>query len=355
MLVSLNRNHRMKKINIGIIGGTGYTGVELLRILAAHPAANVLCITSRSEAGRPVSDLYPSLRGHYDLAYAAPTPTLFDECDVVFAATPNGVAMKYAGDLFNKGIKLIDFSADFRINELKTWEKWYKMEHACPQLLAKAVYGLPEFNRAQIKDAQLVANPGCYPTAVQIGYMPLLKNDLIETDSLIADCKSGVSGAGRNATLNTMYTEASESVKAYNASGHRHHPEIVQGLQELTQSPVKLVFVPHLMPMIRGIHATLYAKLKSDAVDLQAVYEQAYQDEPFVDVMPAGSHPDTRSVRGTNMCRIAVYHLKETNQALVLSVEDNVVKGAAGQAIQNMNIMLGIDETTGLNLPALVP
>ena len=222
----------MKNIKIGIIGGTGYTGVELLRLLAAHPAAEVVCITSRSEAGRPVSDLYQSLRGHYDLAYQAPTPTLFDECDVVFAATPNGVAMKYAEDLFSKGIKLIDFSADFRINDLETWKQWYQMEHACPQLLGKAVYGLPEINREQIKNAQLLANPGCYPTSVQLGYMPLLTQGLVETDSLIADCKSGVSGAGRSASIATMFTEVSESVKAYNASGHRHHPEIVQGLQD---------------------------------------------------------------------------------------------------------------------------
>jgi N-acetyl-gamma-glutamyl-phosphate reductase len=345
----------MKKINIGIIGGTGYTGVELLRLLAAHPAANVVCITSRSEEGRPVSDLYPSLRGHYDLAYQAPTPTLFDQCDVVFAATPNGVAMNYAEALLDKGIKLIDFSADFRINDVAVWSEWYGMDHACPHLLVDAVYGLPELNREQILDAMLVANPGCYPTAVQLGYMPLLRNDLIETDSLIADCKSGASGAGRNATTGLLFCEVSESVKAYAASGHRHLPEIRQGLQEMTDEPLSLVFVPHLMPMIRGIHATLYARLKQGDVDLQTIFEKAYADEPFVDVMPAGSHPDTRSVRGTNVCRIAVYHLKENNQALVLSVEDNVVKGAAGQAIQNMNIMMGIDETTGLNLPALVP
>ena len=345
----------MRKINIGIIGGTGYTGVELLRLLAAHPAANVVCITSRSEDGRLVSDLHPSLRGHYDLAYRAPAQTLFDDCDVVFAATPNGVAMKYAESLYEKGIKLIDFSADFRINDEAIWSKWYGMEHACPHLLAHAVYGLPEFNREQIRSATLLANPGCYPAAVQLGYMPLLKNDLIETDSLIADCKSGTSGAGRNAAIGLLYSEISESVKAYAAAGHRHLPEIRQGLQEMTDEPLNLVFVPHLMPMTRGIHATLYAKLKHSDVDLQATFEKAYADEPFVDVMPAGSHPDTRSVRGTNMCRIAVYHLKENNQALVLSVEDNVVKGAAGQAIQNMNIMMGIDETTGLNLPALVP
>jgi len=345
----------MKQINIGIIGGTGYTGVELLRLLAAHPNASVSCITSRSEDGRQVSDLYPSLRGHYDLAYQAPKPEIFDQCDVVFAATPNGVAMHYAEDLMAKGIRLIDFSADFRINDVDTWEQWYGMKHACPNLLAEAVYGLPEFKREQIKNARLLANPGCYPTAVQLGYMPLLKNNLIEPDSLIADCKSGVSGAGRKAAIGGLFTEVSESVKAYSASGHRHQPEIEQGLQEMTDQSLSMVFVPHLMPMIRGIHATLYSKLKRNDVDLQAVFEQAYQDEPFVDVMPAGSHPDTRSVRGTNMCRIAVYHLKQNSQALVLSVEDNVVKGAAGQAIQNMNIMLGLDETAGLNFPALVP
>lgn len=345
----------MDKIRIGIIGGTGYTGVELLRILAAHPQAEVKCITSRSEDGRPVSDLYPSLRGHYALAYQAPTPELFDHCDVVFAATPNGVAMKYAQSLYDKGIRLIDFSADFRINDVDTWSRWYGMEHACPQLLSEAVYGLPEFKRDAIRNARLLANPGCYPTAVQLGFMPLLRNGLVETERLIADCKSGVSGAGRNPSFGTMYSEISESVKAYAAAGHRHQPEIRQGLQEMSTTPLNVTFVPHLMPMIRGIHATLYANLKSDAVDLQAVYEEAYANEPFVDVMPAGSHPETRHVRGTNMCRIAVYHLKETRQALVLSVEDNVVKGAAGQAVQNMNIMMGIDETTGLDLPALVP
>ena len=345
----------MKKINIGIIGGTGYTGAELLRLLAAHPAAQVNCITSRQEAGRAVSDLYPSLRGHFDLAYQAPTADLFDDCDVVFSATPNGIAMNYAQDLHRKGIRLIDFSADFRLKDVDTWQKWYGMDHACPELLSEAVYGLPEFKRAEIQKALIVANPGCYPTSVQLGYMPLLRNNLVKTDSLIADCKSGVSGAGRGASVGSLYSEVSESVKAYAAAGHRHQPEIEQGLQEMANAPVNMVFVPHLMPMIRGIHATLYAELKSNDVDLQRLYEQAYQNEPFVDVMPAGSHPDTRSVRGTNMCRIAVYHLKARKQALVLSVEDNLVKGAAGQAIQNMNIMLGIDEAMGLDLPALLP
>ncbi len=345
----------MKKLKVGIIGGTGYTGVELLRLLAQHPQSEVTCITSRSEKDRQVSELYPSLRGHYDLAYSEPNERSFMQCDVVFAATPNGVAMNYAKQLMADGVKLIDFSADFRIADVVTWSKWYGMEHACPELLSEAVYGLPELNRDEVKSANIVANPGCYPTSVQLGYAPLLVNGLIETDSLIADCKSGVSGAGRGASVNALFSEVSESVKAYAAAGHRHQPEIEQGLSRMAGETVNLTFVPHLMPMIRGIHATLYSQLKNNNIDLQSLYEAHYANESFVDVMPAGSHPDTKSVRGTNMCRIAVYHLKPSNRALVLSVEDNLVKGAAGQAIQNMNIMFNLDESTGLNLPALVP
>ncbi|MFT5259359.1 MAG: N-acetyl-gamma-glutamyl-phosphate reductase [Saprospiraceae bacterium] len=345
----------MKKLKVGIIGGTGYTGVELLRLLAQHPQSEVVCITSRSEKGKQVSELYPSLRGHYNLAYSEPSEDTFAACDVVFAATPNGVAMNYAKQLLADNVKLIDFSADFRIADVNTWSKWYGMQHACPELLEQAVYALPEINREDIKSANIVANPGCYPTSVQLGYAPLLANGLIETDSLIADCKSGISGAGRGASVTGLFSEVSESVKAYAASGHRHQPEIEQGLSRIAGEQVSLTFVPHLMPMIRGIHATLYARLKTTEVDLQALYEAHYANEPFVDVMPAGSHPDTKSVRGTNMCRIAVYHLEASNQALVLSVEDNLVKGAAGQAIQNMNILFGLEETMGLNLPALVP
>ncbi len=345
----------MNKIKVGVIGGTGYTGVELLRLLANHSHSEVTVITSRGEAGTLTQDYFPSLRGHYDLPFTAPDEADLTACDVVFAATPNGVAMNHAVALMENNVKLIDFSADFRINDVDVWQQWYGMEHACPQLLGDAVYGLPEMYRQEIKQAKLLANPGCYPTAVQLGYFPLIKNRLIDLESLIADCKSGVSGAGRGASIATAYSEVSESVKAYKADGHRHMPEIVQGLSAAAGEEVGLVFVPHLMPMIRGIHSTLYANLIDTEVDLQSIFEDYYRDEPFVDVMPVGSHPDTRSVRGTNMCRIAVHRQVGSNKVIVLSVEDNVVKGAAGQAIQNMNIMCGIEETEGLDLPALVP
>ncbi len=349
-------NTTMGKIKVGIIGGTGYTGVELLRILANHPESEVLGITSRGEAGKAVAELFPSLRGHYDdLRYSDPETTDLNGCDVVFAATPNGVAMKHAPELMKNGVKLIDFSADFRIDDVATWEQWYGMQHACPELLADAVYGLPEVYREQIKGAQLIANPGCYPTSVQLGFLPLVSNKLVDVKNLIADCKSGVSGAGRSAAVANLFSEVSESVKAYAASGHRHLPEIKQGLSIAAGEEVGLVFVPHLMPMIRGIHATLYADLNDPEMDVQALYEAFYKDEPFVDVMPAGSHPDTRSVRGTNMCRIAIHRQAGSDKVIVLAAEDNVVKGAAGQAVQNMNLMCGLDETTGLNLPALVP
>jgi N-acetyl-gamma-glutamyl-phosphate reductase len=228
------------------------------------------------------------------------------------------------------------------------------MKHAAPELLAEAVYGLPEINRERIRGARIVANPGCYPTSVQLGFLPLLEAHLVDLQHLIADAKSGVSGAGRRAEVHTLLAEASDNFKAYGVPGHRHHPEIVQGLEEIAGAPVRVVFVPHLVPMIRGIHATLYARL-TDSADLQALFEKRYSAEPFVDVMPAGSHPDTRSVRGANACRIAVHQPQGGDVAVVLSVIDNLVKGAAGQAVQNMNIMFGLPETTGLEQIALLP
>ena len=341
-------------VKVGIVGGTGYTGVELLRLLAKHPQVALKVITSRADAGTPVSQMFPSLRGFVDLTFVHPDPELLEECDLVFFATPNGIAMKQARTLLDAGVKVIDLAADFRIQDVALWEKWYGMSHACPDLVAEAVYGLPEVNREQIKNARLVANPGCYPTAVQLGFLPLLESGVIEVDTLIADAKSGVSGAGRNAQIHTLFSESSDNFKAYGASGHRHLPEIKQGLARVADKDVGLVFVPHLVPMIRGIHATLYGKLSRE-IDLQALYEQRYADEFFVDVLPFGSHPETRSVRGSNHCRIAIHRPQDGDTVVVLSVIDNLVKGAAGQAVHNMNIMFGLPEDSALGNVPLLP
>lgn len=340
-------------VKVGIVGGTGYTGVELLRLLAQHPEVEIVAITSRGDAGTPVSVMFPSLRGRVDLKFEDPSAANLKGCDAVFFATPNGVAMQQAPALLDAGVRVIDLAADFRIADISEWEKWYGMQHACPDWVAKAVYGLPEVNRNAIRDARLVANPGCYPTAVQLGFMPLVESGLVDLDHLIADAKSGVSGAGRKAEVSSLFSEAADNFKAYGVPGHRHLPEIRQGLSRMAGSAVGLTFVPHLTPLIRGIHATLYAQIKSE-VDFQAVYEQRYATEPFVDVMPAKSHPDTRSVRAANVCRIAVHRPQGGNTLVVLSVIDNLVKGAAGQAVQNMNIMFDLSETDGLwQLPVL--
>ncbi len=341
-------------VKIGIVGGTGYTGVELLRLLAQHPQADVVAITSRGDAGMPVADMYPSLRGRVDLRFEDPAKANLAACDLVFFATPNGIAMQQAPALLEAGVRVIDLAADFRIKDIAEWEKWYGMTHACPDWVEKAVYGLPELNRQQIPSARLVANPGCYPTAVQLGFMPLVKAGLVDISSLIADAKSGVSGAGRKAETHTLFAEASDNFKAYGVAGHRHLPEISQGLAGMAGARVGLTFVPHLTPIIRGIHATLYAKIRAE-VDFQALYEETYAGEAFVDVMPAKSHPETRSVRAANTCRIAVHRPQGGDTLVVLSVIDNLVKGAAGQAVQNMNLMFGLGETTGLCQLPLLP
>ena len=345
----------MTVIKIGIIGGTGYTGVELLRLLAAHPQADLRVITSRGEAGKKVADLFPNLRGQVQLAFTEPDTKALAACEVVFSATPNGVAMTHARELLKAGVKFIDLAADFRLKDPATWEKWYGVPHACPELLAEAVYGLPEVNREKIRKARLIANPGCYPTAVQLGFLPLLENGLVDAQHLIADAKSGVSGAGRKAEVHALFSEVADSMKAYGVAGHRHWPEMCQGLNAALNKPVGLTFVPHLTPMIRGIHATLYAQLTKPGADLQAVYEKRYAHEPFVDVMPAGSHPETRFVRASNVCRIAVHQPLGGDTVVVLSVIDNLVKGAAGQAVQNMNILFGLEERTGLHQAGVLP
>ncbi len=343
-------------MKVGVVGGTGYTGVELLRLLVLHPEVELCAVTSRSEAGQHVAGLYPNLRGRLDLRFSEPAIESLSVCDLVFFATPNGVAMKMVPQLLDAGVKVIDLAADFRLKDPAVWEKWYGMPHACEDILASAVYGLPEVNREAIKQASLVANPGCYPTAVQLGFLPLLENSLVDEQHLIADAKSGVSGAGRQANQAMLLCEASESFKAYGVPGHRHLPEIKQGLANACGQEIGLTFVPHLTPMIRGIHATLYARVKAGfQEDVQMLYQQRYADEPFVDVMEAGAHPETRSVKGSNQCRIAIHRPQGGDTLVILSVIDNLVKGAAGQAVQNMNIMYGLEETLGLEQVALMP
>ena len=342
-------------IEVGIVGGTGYTGAELLRLLVMHPDVRITQITSRGEAGRPVADLYGNLRGHVELAFTEPDVGRLSACDLVFFATPNGTAMNMVPDLLAGGTRVVDLAADFRLRDAGLWAHWYGMPHACPDLLGDAVYGLPEIHRDRIRGARLVANPGCYPTAASLGFLPLLEQGLVDTSGLIADCKSGVSGAGRAAKVANLMGEVGESFKAYAVPGHRHLPEIRQTLSLAKGAPVGLTFVPHLLPMIRGIETTLYARLISEPDDLQALFETRYADEPFVDVMPPGSHPETRSVRGVNQCRIAVHRPQDGDTVVVLAVIDNLTKGAAGQAVHNMNLMLGLDEVRGLEHVALLP
>ena len=343
---------------VGVVGGTGYTGVELLRLLVMHPDVELKHITSRSEAGSKVADMFPNLRGFTDISFTEPSLQTLSECDLVFFATPNGTAMQMVPDLLDKGVRVIDLAADFRLQDEAEWKQWYGMDHACVEVLKEAVYGLPEINREQVKSARIVANPGCYPTAVTLGFLPLIENALIDDQCLIADAKSGVSGAGRGANVATLQAESSENFKPYAVDGHRHLPEIKQTLSGIADHAVGLTFVPHLLPMIRGIEASLYATIRDGSLqssDLQQLYEQRYKDEPFVDVLPAGTMPETRSVRGANLCRISIFRPQQGSTIVVSSVIDNLVKGAAGQAVQNMNIMFDLGETTGLQQAALMP
>lgn len=342
-------------IKVGIVGGTGYTGVELLRLLALHDQVQICVVTSRSDERMRVDALYPSLRGYVDVLFTAPTVANLAQCEVVFFATPNGTAMLMARELLALGIKVIDLSADFRLKDVGQWQHWYGMTHACPELIAEAVYGLPELHRAALKSARLVACAGCYPTAVQLGFAPLLALGGVDTQKLIADVKSGVSGAGRKAEVSSLMSETGESFKAYGVSGHRHLPEITQGLSLLAGKSVALTFVPHLTPMIRGIYATLYAQLTDKVENLQAFYAQYYAHEQFVDVLPQGALPDTRNVRGSNRCQIAIHQPQGGTTVVVLVVIDNLVKGAAGQAVQVMNCLYDLPEDTGLRVVALYP
>lgn len=348
-------------IEVGIVGGTGYTGIELIRLLLQHPQARLKMLTSRTEAGVKVADMFPSLRGVLDLEFSPLDIEQLKTCDVVFFATPHGVAMKHAKELTAAGVKVIDLAADFRLQNLEQFEKWYGMAHDCPDILKDSVYGLSELNREKIAKAQVIGNPGCYPTTVQLGLAPLLKqtSQYIEYSNIIVDAKSGVSGAGRKASMGLIYTENTDNFKAYGVAGHRHHPEIVEALENISgQTGVfdDLTFVPHLVPMIRGMLSTIYVNLTEagQAQDLQKIYEEFYKNETFVDVMPANSQPETRSVRGANYLRIALYQ-PLPNRLVIVVAQDNLVKGASGQAIQNMNIMFGLDEALGLKSIGLLP
>lgn len=345
-------------IKVGIVGGTGYTGVELLRLLSQHPEVTVEVITSRAEAGKGVDELFPNLRGHYDLKYSEPDVRTLLGCDVVFFATPHGVAQDMMPELISGGAKVVDLSADFRLKDIAVWESWYGRKHACPELAEIAVYGLPEVYRDKIRSAQLVACPGCYPTSILLGLLPLVEQNLVDAEHLIANAATGISGGGKQAKVDFLLAEAGESFKAYGVAGHRHLPEIEQELKLLQSdgSPsAKITFVPHLLPTIRGIHSTLYARLNQPTDDLQDIYTQRFANEPFVDVMPAGLFPQTKSVRSTNMCRISLMVPQERDTVVVISAIDNLTKGAAGQGIQNMNLMFGFDETLGLQAPAVMP
>ena len=347
-----------KKLKIGIVGGTGYTGVELLRLLAVHPHAELAAITSRGDAGMPVADMFPSLRGYVDLAFSDPAMVDLSACDVVFFATPHGVAMSQAQTLLKAGVKIIDLAADFRLQDVAVFEKWYKMPHTCADVLKDAVYGVPELYRDDIKSAKVIGNPGCYPTTVLLGLAPLLELGLIDFSApIVADCKSGVSGAGRKAEVATLFAEASDNMKAYGVAGHRHYPEILTQISKLANSKLDFIFVPHLIPMIRGMLSTIYVKLsaKANGQDLQALFEKRYANEQFVDVLAAGSMPETRSVRGSNKLRIALHKQSDTGYLTIVVVQDNLVKGAAGQAVQNMNIMFGLQENAGLAVVPLLP
>ncbi|MEZ5503972.1 MAG: N-acetyl-gamma-glutamyl-phosphate reductase [Halioglobus sp.] len=342
-------------VRVGIVGGTGYTGVELLRLLASHGDVEVAAITSRAESGRRVDELFPNLRGCYDLAFSEPDVQSLAKCDVVFFATPHNVAMNMVPELLAAGARVIDLSADYRLRDARVWTHWYGEAHRSPELLAEAVYGLPELNRSKIATARLVACPGCYPTSVQLGFMPLLARGMVDPSQLIASSASGVSGAGRQAKIDNLLSEAGDSFKAYGVTGHRHLPEIEQGLADIAAQKASVTFVPHLLPIVRGIHSTLFARLHDASVDVQAVYEAYYAAEPFVDVLPAGVLPQTRTVRGANRCQIAVVVPQKRDTVVVMATIDNLVKGASGQAVQNMNIMLGLDERAGLRQVGLLP
>jgi N-acetyl-gamma-glutamyl-phosphate reductase len=342
-------------MRVAIAGATGYTGLELLRILSAHPHISLSALTSESYAGQNFSQVYPGYLKH-DFPRLEPLvpEKIAAQADIVFTALPHKEAMRVVPALLRHGSRVIDLSADFRFKSQATYERWYQ-EHSAPTLLARAVYGLPELYRAGIKKAKLVANPGCYPTSIILPLVPLLRRNMLTLSSIIADSKSGVSGAGRSAKTASLFCEVSETFKAYGVFEHRHQPEIEEQLSAVSGSAVKIAFSPHLVPMSRGMLSTVYARLKTrvSAAEIQELLENTYKKEPFVRILPAGALPHTAGVRGTNYCDIG-FRLQDRQLVLICCI-DNLVKGASGQAVQNMNIMLGLPETTALEMAPLYP
>jgi len=345
-------------LKVAVVGASGYTGIELIRILHNHPEVAVTSVTSEQSAGKRLSEVFPSLRDRYDTVLESLDPErIAEKTDIIFTALPHTAAMKVVPAFLEAGKAVIDLSADYRLHDPKEYSAWYE-PHLNPELLGEAVYGLPEVRREEIASARLVANPGCYPTSVILGLMPLLKERLIDPASIIADSKSGVSGAGRGAKVDTLYCEVNEGFKAYGVGGvHRHIPEIEQEISLLAGEKIAIAFTPHLVPMDRGILSTIYAAPASavTAQELHKLYEKHYDGEAFVRILRQGEFPSTAFVRGSNFCDIGVTVDKRTGRIIIVSALDNLVKGASGQAVQNMNIICGFPETLGLELMPLYP
>ena len=344
------------KLRVAILGASGYTGAELVRLLSRHPHVTIAALTADRQAGKPAAEVFPHLQVR-DL----PTLTKIDELDwgaidFVFCCLPHGLTQEVIAKL-PRHLRIVDLSADFRLFDVSAYATWYGHEHHAPELQKEAVYGLTEINREAVRKARLVANPGCYPTAAQLPLIPLLADKLIDADDIIIDAKSGVSGAGRDAKLGSLYSEVTEGIHAYGIAGHRHAPEIEQGLSEAVGRPIIVNFTPHLMPMSRGILATIYVKMAPGVtVDrLRDALAERYRSEYFLRVLPNGAAPATRHVRGSNFCLMSVHADRVANRAILMSVEDNLVKGASGQAVQNMNVMAGFPEETALEQLPMFP
>lgn len=345
-------------IRAGIVGATGYTGSELVKLLWAHPNVSLDCVMARRAIGQSIADFFPALRGLSDLTFEAWSPEVVADLDVLFFATPHGVAAASAAEVVSQGCKVIDLSADFRLRDLSLYEKWYGQPHAAPQLMADSAYGLPELFATALKGCSVVGNPGCYPTSIQIGLAPLIQAQVLISNQILVDAKSGFSGAGRKAEASLLASELAGNFKAYATGGHRHQPEIAQGLNSLpaqvdaSVEPLQVTFVPHLLPLVRGIESSIYVQV-SEALSLDeiwATFEAFYADAPFVDLLPLGQMPEIKSVAGTNKCQLGINRIPGSPFLLVSAVIDNLIKGAAGQAIQNMNLLFDLPETSGLML-----